>query len=295
MPRLPEALEEITPDGRDVNSSTFSCVSGALSNVRVILVDPKYSGNIGSSARAMKSMGVTDLRLVFPHDPVEHTNAEARMMAMYAQDMLYRAPVYKSLREAVADCSLVVGATRRRGKYRYAPNVAHGLMGRIFKTARDFPVALVFGSEDVGLSNDHLRCCHELTYIPADPEFASLNLAMAVMIVCYELYRNAFEISDEIPQTSAALPLATVEELGGMFGHMKDTLLRINFLDRENPERMMTYLRRILSRADLSPKDVKILRGIFRQVNWAIDQEKSQTLHGPIAGSLKGEDNTQAS
>ncbi len=289
MSEPPGPVEGITLDNRDAKPSTSGCVSEALNNVRVILVDPKYPGNIGSSARAMKSMGITDLRLVFPHNPVEHTNAKARMMAMYAKDMLYRAPLYKSLKEAVADCSLVVGTTRRRGKYRYAPNVAHGLVGRVIKTARDFPVALVFGSEDVGLSNDHLRCCHELTYIPAESEFASLNLAMAVMIVCYELHRIARELCDEISETSSALPLATVEELGGMFGHMKDTLMRINFLDPENPERMMTYLRRIFSRANLSPKDVKIFRGIFRQVNWAIDQEKSQTLDRPVVDSRSEE------
>lgn len=270
-----EHVEEVTPGGRDGDPPTLERATEALKNVRVVLVDPQYPGNIGSSARAMKNMGITDLRLVFSGDPVEHTNADARMMAMYAKDMLYRAPVYQSLNEAVADCSLVVGATRRRGKYRQATPTVHGIAGRVLQTARDFPVALVFGPENFGLSNEHLRCCHELTSIPAHPEFASLNLAMAVMIVCYELYRSALDLSDDALERFAAAPLATAEELGGMYGHMKDTLMRIGFLDEQNPERMMTYLRRLLSRADLSPRDVKILRGIFRQVNWAIDRAES--------------------
>ena len=98
---------------------------------------------------------------------------------------------------------------------------------------------------------------------------------MAVMVVCYEIYRSALDLSDDASERSAAAPLATAEELGGMFGHMKGTLMRVGFLDKQNPERMMTYLRRLLSRADLAPRDVKILRGIFRQVNWAIDRVES--------------------
>ncbi len=275
MTEPPELIKEVTPGGRDEDSPNLERATEALKNVRVVLVDPQYPGNIGSSARAMKNMGITDLRLVFYGEPVEHTNADARMMAMYAKDMLYRAPVCQSLNEAVADCSLVVGTTRRRGKYRQATPTVHGIAGRVLQTARNFPVALVFGPESFGLSNEHLRCCHELTSIPAHPEFASLNLAMAVMVVCYEIYRSALDLSDDASERSAAAPLATAEELGGMFGHMKGTLMRVGFLDKQNPERMMTYLRRLLSRADLAPRDVKILRGIFRQVNWAIDRVES--------------------
>ena len=275
MTEPPEHVEEVTPGGREKDPPNLERATEVLKNVRVVLVDPQYPGNIGSSARAMKNMGITDLRLVFSGEPVEHTNADARMMAMYAKDMLYRAPVYQSLNEVVADCSLVVGTTRRRGKYRQATPTVHGIAGRVLQTARNFPVALVFGPENFGLSNEHLRCCHELISIPAHPEFASLNLAMAVMIVCYEIYRSVLELSDDALERSVAVPLATAEELGGMFDHMKDTLMRIGFLDEQNPERMMTYLRRLLSRADLSPRDVKTLRGIFRQVNWAIDRVES--------------------
>ncbi|MFQ5691723.1 MAG: RNA methyltransferase [Nitrospinota bacterium] len=252
-----------------------------LANVRVVLVEPQYSGNIGASARAMKNMGITDLRLVFADEPTDHTNAEARKMAMYAKDMLYRAPVCGSLAEAVADCSLVVGTTRRKGKFRHAAYDSREVAGRILKTARHYPVALVFGPENVGLSNEHLRCCHELAFIPAHPDFASLNLAMSVLILCYEVFQGLRSASAE---ALPAAPLATADELAGLFGHMKDVLLDIGFLDRENPERMMTYLRRLLSRADLSPRDVRVLRGIFRQVAWATGRAEA----GEFAGDAEG-------
>ena len=267
---------------RDVQTD-FAQEAKILSNVRVVLVEPQHSGNIGSSARAMKNMGITDLRLVFAEERTDPVNAEARKMAMYAKDMLYRAPVYSSLAEAVSDCSLVVGTTRRKGKFRHATYTTREIAQRVLETARQYPVALVFGPENVGLSNEDLRSCQELAFIPAHPDFASLNLAMAVLILCYEVFQ---EIRNASARPSDPAPLATAEELAGMFGHMKDLLLRVGFLDRENPERMMTYLRRLFSRSDLSPRDVRVLRGIFRQVNWALGQGEFQ---GELDGSeLKG-------
>lgn len=259
----PEARE---PPGPPPEAPDPAREEKALANVRVVLVEPQSSGNIGASARAMKNMGIADLRLVFSGERTDHLNAEARMMAMYAKDALYRAPVYPSLAEAVSDCSLVVGTTRRRGKFRHATYTSREVAARVLRTARQYPVALVFGPENVGLSNEHLRCCHELAVIPAHPDFASLNLAMAVLILCYEVFQGLPSAAAQAPEPP---PLATAEELAGLFAHMKDTLLRIGFLGRENPERMMTYLRRLLSRADLSPRDVRVLRGVFRQVNWA--------------------------
>ncbi|MFQ5914966.1 MAG: RNA methyltransferase [Nitrospinota bacterium] len=259
------------PVEKPVQRSDFEEETDILSNVRVVLVEPQYSGNIGASARAMKNMGVTDLRLVFAGGRTDHLNAESRKMAMYAKDVLYRAPVCSSLGEAVSDCSIVIGTTRRKGKFRHATYNSRDIAGRVLETARQYPVALVFGPENVGLSNEHLRCCHELAFIPAHPDFGSLNLAMAVLIVCYEVFQGLRGAS---AQETAPSPLATAEDLAGLFGHMKDVLLEIGFLDPENPERMMTYLRRLLSRADLSPKDVRVLRGIFRQVRWAIGGEE---------------------
>ena len=169
----------------------------------------------------------------------------------------------------MADCSLVVGTTRRKGKFRHTSYSSREGAARVLSTARHYPVALVFGPENVGLSNEHLRCCQELAFIPAHPDFASLNLAMSVLIVCYDVFQELRRMT--APEPTRA-PLATAEELAGLFGHMKDVLLRIEFLHEENPERMMTYLRRLFSRAELSPRDVKVLRGIFRQMNWATGQ-----------------------
>ncbi len=279
MSHSPGEVPEKSPDGQRAGSPRNGAGSEreteVLRNIRVVLVDPQYSGNIGSSARAMMNMGITDLRLVFSGPPTDHVNAEARKMAMVAKDMLFRAPVYASLAEAVADCVLVVGTTRRQGKFRHVTVAAKDIAGQILQSARRRPVALVFGPENFGLSNDHLRSCHELTFIPAHSDFGSLNLGMAVLILCYEVYQIARSGAD--PSAAPAPPVssasvATAEELAGLFGHMKDTLLRINFLDKQNPERMMTHLRRLFSRSDLSFKDVKVLRGIFRQVNWALGE-----------------------
>ncbi len=274
--KVPEKSPNGQRAGSPRNGASSERETEVLRNIRVVLVDPQYSGNIGSSARAMMNMGITDLRLVFSGRPTDHMNAEARKMAMYAKDMLFRAPVCANLAEAVADCVLVVGTTRRQGKFRHVTVAAKGIAERILQSARRRPVALVFGPENFGLSNEHLRSCHELTYIPAHSGFGSLNLGMAVLILCYEVYqvaRSGADPSDAPAPPTPSAPVATAEELAGLFGHMKDTLLRINFLDKQNPERMMTHLRRLFSRADLSFKDVKVLRGIFRQVNWALGEE----------------------
>ncbi|MDP6483808.1 MAG: RNA methyltransferase [Nitrospinota bacterium] len=284
-----------SPDGGRAGSPRSGAGSErdteALQNIRVVLVDPQCSGNIGASARAMMNMGLTDLRLVFSGRPTEHVNAEARKMAMYAKDMLFRAPVYANLAEAVADCALVVGATRRQGKFRHVTVTAKGIAERILQSARRRPVALVFGPENFGLSNEHLRSCHELTFIPAHSGFGSLNLAMAVLIICYEVYQVARSGAEPPDAPASSAPVATAEELAGLFGHMKDTLLRIDFLDPQNPERMMTHLRRLFSRADLSFKDVKVLRGIFRQVNWALGEEEfKSSADAPAASALEEEE-----
>jgi tRNA/rRNA methyltransferase len=236
----------------------------ALDNIRVVLVEPQHSGNIGGVARAMKNMALSRLVLV---NPADHLAMEARMMAMHAFDILQHAEVVDTLSRAVADTGYVVGTTRRLGKSRQAQHSSRSIAPLLLELAGSNPVALVFGREDSGLTNDELAQCHELISIPAHPTFGSLNLAQAVLLVCYELYVTT------ATQPLSTLPtLATTAELERLYTHMREVLRRIGFLHGSSPDRMMGYFRRFFARYGLKSRDVKIFLGVFRQVEWYISR-----------------------
>ncbi len=241
-----------------------STVTETLAKVRVVLVRPKGSGNIGSVARAMKNTGLRELALV---GGGRTESLSARSMAVHARDILDGARRFGTIREAVADCGLVVGTTCRKGLYR-----DHVELPR--EMARDMvaavagpdapPAALLFGPEDHGLSNADLRHCQRLVTIPSQPEQPSLNLAQAVMVCLYEIYVAA---TLGAPREER-LKRAPAEAVEALFDRMKDTLLKVGFLDPQNPEHILLALRRVLGRAGLEERDVKILSGLFRQVEW---------------------------
>jgi tRNA/rRNA methyltransferase len=239
-------------------------VPAALDNIRVVLIAPQHSGNIGGVARAMKNMALSRLVLV---NPVDHLAMEARMMAMHAFDILQQAQVIGTLSQAVADAGYVVGTTRRLGKSRQAQQTSRSIAPLILELAASNPVSLVFGREDSGLTNDELAQCHELISIPAHPTFGSLNLAQAVLLVCYELY---------VPTTTQPLstlpPLATAAELERLYTRMREVLRRTGFLHGSNPDRMLGYFRRFFARHGLQSRDVKIFLGVFRQIEWYISR-----------------------
>jgi tRNA/rRNA methyltransferase len=236
----------------------------ALDNIRVVLVEPQHSGNIGGVARAMKNMALSRLVLV---NPADHLAMEARMMAMHAFDILQHAEVVGTLSRAVADAGYVVGTTRRLGKSRQAQHSSRSIAPLLLELAGSNPVALVFGREDSGLTNDELAQCHELISIPAHPTFGSLNLAQAVLLVCYELYVTT------ATQPLSTLPtLATTAELERLYAGMHEVLRRIGFLHGSSPDRMMGYFRRFFARYGLKSRDVKIFLGVFRQVEWYISR-----------------------
>jgi tRNA/rRNA methyltransferase len=236
----------------------------ALDNIRVVLVEPQHSGNIGGVARAMKNMALSRLVLV---NPADHLAMEARMMAMHAFDILQHAEVVGTLSRAVADAGYVVGTTRRLGKSRQAQHSSRSIAPLLLELAGSNPVALVFGREDSGLTNDELAQCHELISIPAHPTFGSLNLAQAVLLVCYELYVTT------ATQPLSTLPtLATTAELERLYARMREVLRRIGFLHGSSPDRMMGYFRRFFARYGLKSRDVKIFLGVFRQVEWYISR-----------------------
>lgn len=235
-----------------------------LKKIRVVLVRPKGSGNIGSVARAMKNTGLRDLVLVGGG----RTNSlSARSMAVHARDILDSARQYPTIREAVSDCGLVVGTTCRKGLYRdhveLPRDAAQGLVAAV-QGEEVRPAALLFGPEDHGLSNVDLKYCQRLITIPSHPEQPSLNLAQAVMVCLYEIYLAAArDLSRE-----ERIKRAPVEAVEALFDRIKETLLKVGFLDPQNPDHILLTLRQVLGRAGLEERDVKILSGLFRQIEW---------------------------
>jgi tRNA/rRNA methyltransferase len=253
-----------------------------LHNITIVLVRPQYAGNIGSVCRAMKNMGLSRLILVSPEQ--DHLSGEARMMALSAKDILQKAKVFSSLEEALEGFRWIAGTSARKGINRGPFISPREISPEILQHARSIPVAILFGPEDRGLTNRELDPCHALISIPTHPGLSSLNLAQAVILLCYELYlaslvelqiancglRNEKRIRKEEAGSTSGLPapLAEFQKVEKMYAHLEQLLLRIGFLDPKNPKRIMHTLRRIFGRANLCDRDVAILRGIFRQLEW---------------------------
>lgn len=228
---------------------------------RIVLVGTSHPGNVGSAARAMKTMGLSDLAIVAPSRPLDE-NAEAR--ASGAVDLLHRAQEFPDLASAVADCSLVVGATARVRKLRAEPLTPRETAARIAARPAGERTAVVFGRERTGLTNEELELCQAELHIPANPEYSSLNLAMAVQLVAYEL-RLAAGL-EELPHGTPDHPLATSDDLERLYAHLESVLLEIGFLDPEHPRQLMRRLRRLFGRAELDRNELNILRGILSAV-----------------------------
>lgn len=231
-----------------------------LNNLRVVLVRPRGSGNIGSIARVMKNFGARELAIV---GTARTRSFWARAMAVHGRDVLSDAKCYESLREATADCHLIVGTTARTGLYRSHSRTPRQVAPEIVAVARTGKVALIFGPEDHGLSNKDLEPCQLLATIPTRTDYPSLNVAQAAVVCLYEIFVASME---EIPQ--ATIQRAAGEPIERLFDIMRDSLLKIGFLDSENPEHMLLAFRRFLGRAGLEDKDVRILTGMFRQIEW---------------------------
>jgi len=235
-----------------------------LSNVRVIMVRPRGSGNIGSVARAMKNVGAKELAIV---GTARTQSFWAKAMAVHGRDILADAKCYATIREAIADCTLVVGTTCRPGLYRSHSQSPREVTPAMVAAAENGKVALLFGPEDHGLSNKDLEHCQLLITIPTHAEYQSLNVAQAAVICLYELY-----IASLTPAAEAGIQRAEAEQIERLFDIMRNSLLKIGFLDSENPEHMLLAFRRIFGRAGLEDKDVRILTGMFRQIEWYANQ-----------------------
>jgi tRNA/rRNA methyltransferase len=230
-----------------------------LSQVRVVLVRPRGAANVGAVARAMKNMGLRELVLV---QPALMKSFWARAMAAHAEDVLHSVRQADCISAAVADCGVVVGTTCRGGLYREAASPPRLAAQRIVAATGANRVALLFGPEDHGLSNDDLKACTQLIAIPADPAYPSLNLAQAVMICCYELH---LAVAGEPEMTRE---LAPAEHVNLMFEKLQAAFRAIGFLHPDNPDHIMYALRRFLGRAGLEARDVNILLGLARQIAW---------------------------
>jgi tRNA/rRNA methyltransferase len=231
-----------------------------LSNIRIVMVRPRGSGNIGSVARAMKNFGAAELAIV---GTARTRSFWAKAMAVHGRDVLSDAKCYDTIRAAIADCTLVVGTTCRAGLYRAHSQSPREVAPQVVAAAKKGRVAVILGPEDHGLSNKDLEHCQLLVDIPSDPAYRSLNVAQAAVVCLYELYVAALE-----PTADDTIERAEAENVERLFDIMRQALLKIGFLDSENPDHMLLAFRRILGRAGLEEKDVRILTGMFRQIEW---------------------------
>jgi len=224
------------------------------------MVRPRGSGNIGSVARAMKNVGARELAIV---GQARTRSFWARAMAVHGREILSAAKCNNTIREAIADCSLVVGTTCRSGLYRKHSQTPRELAPQIVAAAQTGKVALLFGPEDHGLNNRDLEHCQLLLTIPTHPDYPSLNVAQAAVICLYELY-----LASLTQRQDSEIKRAEAEQIERLFDIMRNSLLKIGFLDSENPEHMLLAFRRIFGRAGLEEKDVRIMTGMFRQIEW---------------------------
>jgi TrmH family RNA methyltransferase len=226
--------------------------------VRIVLIDPSHPGNIGSVARAMKNMALTDLVLVrpraFPHP-------ESVALAAGADDVLAQARVVESVEDAIADCSFIAGTTSRPRSYYWEFTTPRDVAGRITALPAENRAALLFGSERYGLGTEDLTHCNVLVRIPANPDYCSLNLAMSAQLLAYEIF-----VAREQPQsrTQLELPLAPSGDIEHFYSHLQQVLNEIDFDDRTG--HLMERLRRLFNRAQLDRNELNIMRGILSAV-----------------------------
>lgn len=227
------------------------------SQVRIVLVNTSHPGNIGSAARAMKTMGLSKLYLV---DPQQFPHQKAIEMASNAGDVLEKAIIVQTIDEAIADCHLVIGTSARPRAIPWPVLTARECAEKIMTQSPKMKIAILFGREQSGLTNEELHRCHYHMQIPSNPEYNSLNLASAVQIIAYEL-RVASETSHV--QVKWDYDYAANEALEGFYAHLERVLIQLEFLNLKAPRQLMTRLRRLFHRTQLDVMEVNILRGML--------------------------------
>lgn len=234
-------------------------------DIRIVLVNPSHPGNVGAVARAMKNMNIFQLVLVAPQ---EFPDPRAIWRAAGAKDIVESARVVKTLDEAVGDCHLIVGTSARERKIPWPLVEPRSCAERIYSEPEEAKIALLFGREDSGLTNEELQRCNLHVNIPTSDAYRSLNLAMAVQIVCYELRMRSLQdvvrpINDMDEWDE---PLASADDIERFHVHLAETLTDLDFYDPEHPRQLLTRLRRLFGRVRLDQMELNILRGILSEV-----------------------------
>ena len=231
-------------------------------NVRIILVEPQHPGNIGAGARAMKNMGFNDLWLV---NPKRFPDPQADWRAAGATDLLEDTRVCSTLNKAIADCQLVIGTSARVRNIPRPSIFAKELPGLVSRHPADLKVAILFGREGSGLTNDELQLCHYHLQIPSDEGYPVLNVAMALQIVVYELFISAS--GKQKKEAEWDRPIASSNEVEMMLEHLEQVLFESEFIDRQNPGKTLVRLRRMFMRIKLDETEVQMMRGILKHLH----------------------------
>ncbi len=229
-----------------------------MNNFFVILVEPAFSGNIGSVARAMKNMGFKHLRLV---NPCEFKNDEAKKLAVNAVDILENAEVFPTFYESIKDLNITVATSAKKGKYRKPIFTVTDIVPVLKSFSKQNKIGIIFGRERIGLLNEEIDLCSLIAEIPSSEEYPCLNLSQSVLIFIYELFKNI----KFIPEPNI-YGVVQVEELENFFGQLENLLLDVDFLDKNNPEFKMKAIRKIFGRCYLTKNELNLLYGIIRQV-----------------------------
>ena len=247
-----------------------------MEQLAIVLFKPKSSGNIGAVARALKNMGLADLRIVAP---ARFNRRVASAMAVHAGDVLDKARIYPNLIDALEDSTLTVGTTCRPGLYRSSAQALREMAADLALESRVNRIAVIFGPEDSGLTNQELKLCHRLLTIPTAPDYRSINLAQAVMLVAYELMMASDATHDraalddiaglvENPNRPELISRAPAQAVEAMLERLADALVSIGFIPANNPDHIMFAIRNILGRSGLSPRELDILNGLAHQIGW---------------------------
>lgn len=231
--------------------------------IRIVLIETSHPGNIGAAARAMKTMCLSELYLV---NPQQYPCVEATARAAGADDVLAAARVVESLPEALVGCTTVFGTSARLRSQRWPIVSPREAAAELAPLSDGQDIALVFGRERTGLTNEEMGYCHKLIHIPVNPDYSSLNLASAVQVMAYEMHslENSSVIPDE-PLRSGEGP-ADVQDVERFFAHLEEALVAVDYLDPNDPKHLMLRMRRLFNKSNLTEVEVRILRGVLKQV-----------------------------
>ncbi|TQP02187.1 tRNA (cytosine(32)/uridine(32)-2'-O)-methyltransferase TrmJ [Vibrio cholerae] len=242
-----------------------------LERVQVVLVGTTHSGNIGSAARAMKVMGLSQMVLV---DPQCQVDAQAIALAAGASEIALNAQIYPTLEAAVADCGLVVGTSARSRTLEWPMLEPRECGEKLISEANQHSVAMVFGRERTGLTNEELQLCHYHVCVPANPEYSSLNLAMAVQLLSYEVRMAYLALQQSSQSSTLQEEYPRHQELERFYAHLEQVIMQTEFISAQQPGQVMNKLRRMFTRARPEAQEINILRGILTSVQKSISRKE---------------------